>query len=122
MCIRDSLKTIESLLLGGDDFYQRIFTDIGVPYVSVEWRQDSNPADHIGGLIQKQMSIAMLVNMYRSRGHLIAELDPLAAKSPEIHEELDPVTYGLTIWDLDRKFQTGPGLSLIHISEPMRPY
>ena len=103
------LKTIESLLLGDEDFYQRIFADIGVPYVSVEWRQDTNPADHIGGLIQKQMSIAMLVNMYRSRGHLIAELDPLSAKTPEIHEELDPVTYGLTIWDLDRKFQTGPG-------------
>ena len=103
------LRTVERLLLGEEDFYRRIFADIGVPYVAVEWRQDSNPADHLGGLIQKQMSIAMLVNMYRSRGHLIAELDPLAAKIPEIHEELDPVTYGLTIWDLDREFQTGPG-------------
>ncbi|MEZ5371912.1 MAG: multifunctional oxoglutarate decarboxylase/oxoglutarate dehydrogenase thiamine pyrophosphate-binding subunit/dihydrolipoyllysine-residue succinyltransferase subunit [Microthrixaceae bacterium] len=103
------LKTVESLLLGGEDFYRRIFADIGVPYVSVEWRQDTNPADHTDGLVHKQMSIAMLVNMYRSRGHLIAELDPLSAKAPEIHEELDPVTYGLTIWDLDREFQTGAG-------------
>ena len=45
--------------------------------------------------------------MYRVRGHLIADLDPLAAKPPEMHAELDPATYGLTIWDLDREFLTG---------------
>jgi 2-oxoglutarate dehydrogenase E1 component len=45
--------------------------------------------------------------MYRVRGHLIADLDPLAAEPPEMHSELDPATYGLTIWDLDRRFLTG---------------
>ena len=45
--------------------------------------------------------------MYRVRGHLIADLDPLAVKEPAMHPELDPATYGLTIWDLDREFLTG---------------
>ena len=40
------------------------------------------------------------------RGHLIADLDPLGGE-PSYHPELDPVTYGLTIWDLDREFLTG---------------
>src|SRR6185295_9017133 len=40
------------------------------------------------------------------RGHLIADLDPLGAE-PGVHAELDPETYGLTIWDLDREFLTG---------------
>ena len=45
-----------------------------------------------------------LINMYRVRGHLIAHLDPLDAEPPHIHPELDPLTYGLTIWDLPRQF------------------
>ena len=36
----------------------------------------------------------------------IADLDPLAWKEPHMHSELDPATYGLTIWDLDREFLT----------------
>ncbi len=38
------------------------------------------------------------------RGHLIADLDPLAAEPAHLHPELDPATYGLTLWDLDREF------------------
>ena len=48
-----------------------------------------------------------LINMYRVRGHLIANLDPLGLKEPRTHEELDPNHWGLTIWDLDREFPTG---------------
>ena len=47
-----------------------------------------------------------MINAYRVRGHLIADLDPLGAE-PSYHAELDPETYGLTIWDLDREFLTG---------------
>ena len=47
-----------------------------------------------------------LINAYRVRGHLIADLDPLGTE-PSYHPELDPETYGLTIWDLDREFLTG---------------
>ena len=58
-------------------------------------------------MLEKQMQVATLIHMYRVRGHLIADLDPLAWKEPQMHRELDPATYGLTIWDLDREFLTG---------------
>ncbi len=100
------LKKVHELLMGGDDFYQGIFRSIGVPYESVLWRQDSNPTDHEAAQVVKQMQVSTLINMHRVRGHLIADLDPLSAKPPEMHPELDPATYGLTIWDLDREFLT----------------
>ena len=58
-------------------------------------------------LLQKQMQVSTLIRAHRVRGHLIADLDPLAWKEPKMHDELDPATYGLTIWDLDREFLTG---------------
>ena len=40
------------------------------------------------------------------RGHLVADLDPLdSTRAP--HRDLDPASYGLTLWDLDREFLTG---------------
>ena len=101
------LKKIDELLLGEDDFYDGIFSALGVPYEAVQWRQDVNAGDRAATQVAKQMQVSTLINMYRVRGHLIADLDPLAAKPPEMHSELDPATYGLTIWDLDREFLTG---------------
>ena len=48
-----------------------------------------------------------LINMYRVRGHLIANLDPLGRTEPHTHPELDVTHWGLSIWDLDREFPTG---------------
>ncbi len=98
------LQRIHQLLLGSDDFYRRCFGAMGVPYQSVEWRRDHNPTDHDESAIEKQTKVDALINMYRVRGHLIADLDPLRLKEPKTPAELDPVTYGLTIWDLDREF------------------
>jgi 2-oxoglutarate dehydrogenase E1 component len=50
--------------------------------------------------------VFQLINLFRVRGHLIANLDPLGDRS-HYHRELDPATHGLTIWDLDREFVTG---------------
>ena len=57
--------------------------------------------------MHKQMQVATLIRVHRVRGHLIADLDPLRWKEPHMPPELDPATYGLTIWDLDREFLTG---------------
>jgi 2-oxoglutarate decarboxylase len=102
------LQRIEQLLLGADGFYDDVFRSVGVPYESVRWRPDSNPLDQYtgnGGVQrEKQVHVQTLTNMYRVRGHLIADLDPLSWKEPRTHPELDPATYGLTIWDLEREF------------------
>ena len=101
------LKSIHGLLLGEDGFYEAVFRSIGVPYEPVSWRRDVSRGDREEAQVEKQMQVSALINMYRVRGHLIADLDPLAAEHPEMHSELDPATYGLTIWDLDREFLTG---------------
>ncbi|MGB3412148.1 MAG: multifunctional oxoglutarate decarboxylase/oxoglutarate dehydrogenase thiamine pyrophosphate-binding subunit/dihydrolipoyllysine-residue succinyltransferase subunit [Microthrixaceae bacterium] len=103
------LKEMADLLLGKNDFYGEVFRSIGVPYEAVLWRQDTNSSltDNGSSQVEKQMQVSTLINMHRVRGHLIADLDPLTAKQPEMHSELDPATYGLTIWDLDREFLTG---------------
>jgi 2-oxoglutarate dehydrogenase E1 component len=44
----------------------------------------------------------MLIRAYRVRGHLIANLDPLGLKKPDVHPELDPATYGFGSEDMDR--------------------
>ncbi|MBT3927296.1 MAG: 2-oxoglutarate dehydrogenase E1 component [Rhodospirillaceae bacterium] len=44
----------------------------------------------------------MLIRAYRVRGHLLAELDPLARDGDKSHPELDPSSYGFTDADYDR--------------------
>ncbi len=101
------LKRVHELLLGEHDFYQRVFDDLGVPYRAVEWHVDHNDLEHEDDMLHKQMQVATLIRVHRVRGHLIADLDPLRWKDPQMPVELDPATYGLTIWDLDREFLTG---------------
>ena len=107
------LARMEDLLKGEDGFFDRIFSDLGVPFRPVKWEIDANPAffGSPGGReeIDKQTKVLQLIHNYRVRGHLVADLDPLdSARAP--HRDLDPATYGLTLWDLDREFMTG-GLS-----------
>ena len=44
----------------------------------------------------------MMIRVYRVRGHLEAQLDPLRLTMPRPHPELDPATYGFTEADMDR--------------------
>ena len=105
------LGKVQDLLDGNDSFYEEIFEHLKMPHQPVHWEVDSNPL--IPGMtgarhaeIAKQAAIMQMINAFRVRGHLIADLDPLGAE-PGIHPELQPETYGLTIWDLDREFLTG---------------
>src|SRR5262249_3136800 len=56
---------------------------------------------------ENQARMLQLGSMHRARGHLTAELAPLAAEPPDLPPELAPETYGLTIWDLDRLYEPG---------------
>jgi 2-oxoglutarate dehydrogenase E1 component len=44
----------------------------------------------------------MMIRVYRVRGHLEAQLDPLGLQLPKGHPELNPHTYGFTDADWDR--------------------
>ncbi len=98
------LKRVHELLLGEHGFYQEIFHALDMPYEAVKWRPDLNPIDREEAMLAKQMAVAKLIRVHRVRGHLMADLDPLHWKRPQTPLELDPATYGLTIWDLDREF------------------
>src|SRR5205085_1566917 len=105
------LAHVHELLLGEQDFYINIFRDLGIPHQPMRWARDYNPAlfggDHQREHIVKEARVLELINSYRVRGHLIADIDPLHALPVQYHPELDIETYGLTIWDLDREFITG---------------
>nr|MDQ5872792.1 multifunctional oxoglutarate decarboxylase/oxoglutarate dehydrogenase thiamine pyrophosphate-binding subunit/dihydrolipoyllysine-residue succinyltransferase subunit [Acidobacteriota bacterium] len=101
------LGRIEELLLGKDGFYEALFADLGIPHKPYRWAVDRNPAFGRRDEIEKQARVLELINAYRVRGHLIADVDPLRMVPVHEHPELDLETYGLTIWDLDREFWTG---------------
>ncbi len=100
------LKRVHELLLGDHHFYDEIFTSLDMPYEAVKWRPDTSAMNREESMLAKQMAVAKLIRVHRVRGHRIADLDPLRWKEPHMPRELDPATYGLTIWDLDREFLT----------------
>ena len=105
------LARVHELIVGQHKFYDDIFADVGVPHAPYRWSLDRNPFFLSGDakLEQtiKEARVMELINAYRVRGHLIADIDPLHAMPLLYHPELDMETYGLTIWDLDREFITG---------------
>ncbi len=102
------LAYVSECLMGGHGFYDEVFESLETPYEPVRWQKDINAPDDEGDgthlRLIKQVHVQTLINMYRVRGHLIAHLDPLDAEPPQLHPELDPLHYGLTIWDLPRHF------------------
>ncbi len=101
------LGSLQSLLDGDQDFYEEIFNALHVPYVPVKWAPDKTPSALVtpepSVEVIKDAAVIHLINAFRVRGHLMADLDPLGDE-PAWNPELDPLTYGLTIWDLDRLF------------------
>lgn len=103
------LGRIKDLLLGQDLFYERVFQDLHLAAVPLQWARDHRPSVHGFSVEEdwkRQIGVLELINLYRVRGHLIANLDPLG-KHQIYHPELDPANFGLTLWDLDREFATG---------------
>jgi 2-oxoglutarate dehydrogenase E1 component len=101
------LGRVHDLLLGEHDFYGEVFGALHMPSRPIHWTADERPAEDSLAAREKQARVLQFINNYRVRGHLIADLDPLAIVPPPTHPELDPANLGFTIWDLDRRFVTG---------------
>ncbi len=101
------LAKLEEVLTGGDGFYEEVFAALHIPYEPVKWTPDTGSplaAEEADGHMENQAHVLRLINMYRVRGHLLANLDPLGAAKVLSHPELDPAYHGLSVWDLDREF------------------
>ncbi|RAV32697.1 multifunctional oxoglutarate decarboxylase/oxoglutarate dehydrogenase thiamine pyrophosphate-binding subunit/dihydrolipoyllysine-residue succinyltransferase subunit [Corynebacterium heidelbergense] len=99
------LRTMSRLLID-DNFWDEIFTAMRVPYSPVRWSQD---LPNTG--VDKSTRVMQLIEAYRSRGHLIADINPLHWTQPGLpvpdHADLNIETHGLTLWDFDRTFHVG---------------
>jgi 2-oxoglutarate decarboxylase len=98
------LRRIHALLLGEEGFYDEVFRSLRIPYEPIRWVRDIS-ASHEED-VAKQARVQELIHAYRVRGHLMADTDPLEFRQRS-HPDLDVVTHGLTLWDLDREFATG---------------
>ena len=56
----------------------------------------------------RQASVAQMINAYRVRGHLIADIDPLERRDRTKHPELTLANWGLTQDDLDAPVHSDP--------------
>ena len=98
------LKKIHELLIGERDFYTDIFAALRIPYEPIHWAEDINV--DLSERISKTSRVQELINSFRVRGHLMADVDPLEYRQRS-HPDLDIASHGLTFWDLDREFVTG---------------
>ena len=99
----DFLKRIHELLLGENGFYDEIFAALRIPYVPIRWVVDMRATKD--DQVNKTARVQQLIQAYRTTGHLMADIDPLEYVQRS-HPDLDVVTHGLSLWDLDREFAT----------------
>jgi 2-oxoglutarate dehydrogenase E1 component len=98
------LKKVHELLIGERDFYENIFSALRIPYDPIHWAPDISV--DLADQVNKTARVQELINGFRVRGHLMADIDPLEYRQRS-HPDLDIASYGLTFWDLDREFVTG---------------
>ncbi|KAA8739340.1 multifunctional oxoglutarate decarboxylase/oxoglutarate dehydrogenase thiamine pyrophosphate-binding subunit/dihydrolipoyllysine-residue succinyltransferase subunit [Corynebacterium tuscaniense] len=99
------LRDISQLLID-DKFWDEIFEAMRIPYAPMRWAQDIPNSG-----VDKSTRVMNLIEAYRSRGHLMADTNPLNWHQPGLPKpdarDLLLETHGLTLWDLDRTFNVG---------------
>ncbi|GAA1669005.1 multifunctional oxoglutarate decarboxylase/oxoglutarate dehydrogenase thiamine pyrophosphate-binding subunit/dihydrolipoyllysine-residue succinyltransferase subunit [Microbacterium lacus] len=98
------LKKVHELLIGQRNFYEDIFAALRIPYAPIHWGSDINV--DLAERVDKTARVQELINSFRVRGHLMADIDPLEYVQ-RTHPDLEIENHGLTFWDLDREFVTG---------------
>ncbi len=98
------LGKVHELLIGERHFYEDIFAALRIPYDPIHWAADIHvdTADSV----DKTARVLELINAYRVRGHLMADVDPLEYRQ-RTHPDLEISSHGLSFWDLDREFVIG---------------
>ncbi|MCR2793804.1 multifunctional oxoglutarate decarboxylase/oxoglutarate dehydrogenase thiamine pyrophosphate-binding subunit/dihydrolipoyllysine-residue succinyltransferase subunit [Microbacterium sp. zg.Y625] len=97
------LKIVHEMLTGRREFYTDIFAALRIPYAPIRWAGDINV--DLAERIDKTARVQELINSFRVRGHLMADIDPLEYVQ-RTHPDLEIESHGLTFWDLDREFVT----------------
>jgi 2-oxoglutarate decarboxylase len=98
------LKKVHELLIGERGFYEGIFASLRIPYDPIHWAEDINV--DLSERVSKTARVQELINAFRVRGHLMADIDPLEYVQRS-HPDLEIGSHGLTFWDLDREFVVG---------------
>ena len=98
------LKVVHEMLTGQRGFYEGIFAALRIPYAPITWAPDISV--DIAERVDKTARVQELINSFRVRGHLMADIDPLEYVQ-RTHPDLEIESHGLTFWDLDREFVTG---------------
>ncbi|HTN56205.1 MAG TPA: 2-oxo acid dehydrogenase subunit E2, partial [Microbacterium sp.] len=89
------LKKVHELLIGERGFYDDIFAALRIPYQPIRWNADI--AVDLAERVDKQSRVQELINSYRVRGHLMADIDPLEYVQRS-HPDLEIESHGLTFW------------------------
>ena len=98
------LKIVHERLIGKHNFYEEIFAALRIPYEPIQWGTDIHV--DLATSVDKTARVQELINSFRVRGHLMADIDPLEYVQRS-HPDLDIASHGLSFWDLDREFITG---------------
>ncbi len=98
------LKKVHELLIGERGFYEGIFSALRIPWAPIHWAEDINV--DLSERVGKTARVQELINSFRVRGHLMADIDPLEYQQRS-HPDLEIEQHGLTFWDLDREFTVG---------------
>src|SRR5664279_3502702 len=73
------LGKVQQLLDGAENFYEEVFAHLKMPHQPVRWESDKQSALPGSAPAQaeaiKEVAVIQLINAYRVRGHLIADLD-----------------------------------------------